>query len=116
MHFMRRDYIKAESVDINPVIKELALTYILCYCKSCTSVGTTLDPCGGSTRPGCKSPGFEARRALDVYEPADGYGCGLWQVVARRSAVWRTEGAGPLLDPKLLDRFSKFKTAFDSLA
>ena len=33
-------------------------------------------PCGESTRPGCKSPVFEARRALDIYEPPGGYGCG----------------------------------------
>ena len=31
-------------------------------------------PCGGSTRPGYESPGFEARRALDIYEPPDRYG------------------------------------------
>ena len=42
-------------------------------------------PCGESTRPGYKSPGFEARRALDIYEPPDGYGCGCWQAAARRS-------------------------------
>ena len=28
-------------------------------------------PCGGSTRPGYKSPEFEARRSLDVYGPHD---------------------------------------------
>ena len=27
-------------------------------------------------------PGFEARRALDIYEPPGGYGCGWWQAVA----------------------------------
>ena len=44
-------------------------------------------PCGGSTRPGYKSPprGFEARRALDIYEPPDEYGCGWCQTAARRS-------------------------------
>ena len=35
------------------------------------------------TRPGKKGPGFEARRALDVYEPPGGYGYGWWQAVAR---------------------------------
>ena len=44
-------------------------------------------PCGESTRPGCKSLGFEARRALDIYEPPGGYGCGWWQAEARRSRV-----------------------------
>ena len=29
--------------------------------------------CGESTRPGYKSPGFEARRALDIYEHPGGY-------------------------------------------
>ena len=42
-------------------------------------------PCGESTRPGWKNPGFEVRRALDIYEPPDGYGCGWWQAVAKRS-------------------------------
>ena len=42
-------------------------------------------PCGESTRPGQKGPGFEARRALDVYQPPGGYGYGWWQAVARRS-------------------------------
>ena len=35
--------------------------------------------CGENTRPGYKSPGFEARRALDIYEPPGEYGCGWWQ-------------------------------------
>ena len=34
-------------------------------------------PCGGSTRPGFKSPGFEARRAPDVYRASCGYGLRL---------------------------------------
>ena len=38
---------------------------------------------GERTRPGKKVPGFEARRALDVYEPPGGYGHGWWQPVAR---------------------------------
>ena len=42
-------------------------------------------PCGESTCPGYKSPGFEARRALDIYEPPGGYGCGWCQGAARRS-------------------------------
>ena len=42
-------------------------------------------PRGESTRPGYESPGFEARRALDVYGPPGGYGYGWWQAVARRS-------------------------------
>ena len=33
-------------------------------------------PCGGSTRPGYESPGFEARQARDVYETPGGYGYG----------------------------------------
>ena len=40
-------------------------------------------PRGESTRPGKKGPGFEARRALDVYEPPGGYGYGWWQAAAR---------------------------------
>ena len=43
-------------------------------------------PCGGSTRPGFKSPGFEARRAPDVYRASCGYGCGWWQAVASQSS------------------------------
>ena len=39
--------------------------------------------CGENTRPGLNSPGFEARRALGVYENPGAYGC--WQTVARRS-------------------------------
>ena len=34
------------------------------------------NPRGESTRPGYKSPGFEARRTLDVYGPPGGYGYG----------------------------------------
>ena len=43
-------------------------------------------PCGDSTRPGFKSPGFEARRAPDVYRASCGYGCGWWQAVASQSS------------------------------
>ena len=35
--------------------------------------------------PVTKVRGFEARRALDIYAPPDGYGCGWWQAAARRS-------------------------------
>ena len=41
--------------------------------------------CGESTRTAYKNPGLEARRALDIYEPPGGNGCGWWQAVARRS-------------------------------
>ena len=40
--------------------------------------------------PVTKVRGFEARRALDIYEPPGGYGCGWWQAAARRSR----EGTG----------------------
>ena len=40
-------------------------------------------PGGERTRPGKKGPGFEARRALDTYEPPGGYCYGWWQAVAR---------------------------------
>ena len=42
-------------------------------------------PYGESMRPGLKGPRFEARQALDVYEPPGGYGYGWWQAVARQS-------------------------------
>ena len=48
-------------------------------------------PCGGSTRPGFKSPGFEARRAPDVYRAS-------WRVwlrlVAGRSQLKPAIGTG----------------------
>ena len=37
--------------------------------------------------PVTKVRGFEARRALDIHGPPDGYGCGWWQAAARRSRV-----------------------------
>ena len=40
--------------------------------------------------PVTKVRGFEARRALDIYESPGGYGCGWWQAVARRVS----EGTG----------------------
>ena len=43
------------------------------------------------TRPIWKSPGFESRRALDAYEPPDGYGCG-WYLVASRSQSMSVKG------------------------
>ena len=39
--------------------------------------------CGESTRPGYEVRGFEARRALDIYEPPGGYGCDWWQAARR---------------------------------
>ena len=50
-------------------------------------------PCGESTRPGHKSPGFEARRVLDIYEPPGGNGCVWWQAAARRSREGDRPGA-----------------------
>ena len=35
--------------------------------------------------PVTKVRGFEARPALDIYEPPGGYGCGWWQAAAMRS-------------------------------
>ena len=72
-------------------------------------------PCGGSTRPGFKSPGFEARRAPDVYRAS-------WRVwlrlVAGRSQLKPAIGTGrarlcayvklstlnSAIDPELRDR------------
>ena len=42
-------------------------------------------PCGGGTRPGYKRLGFEALRALDVYEASEEHSFGWWQNVASQS-------------------------------
>ena len=39
--------------------------------------------------PVTKVHGFEARRALDIYEPPGGYGCGWWQAAATIGEVER---------------------------
>ena len=46
-------------------------------------------PCGESTRPGLKGPGFEARRALDVYEPPGGLVAGRSQAKSVRGPAVR---------------------------
>ena len=48
-----------------------------------SSFGRALDRVVRAHVPVTKVRGFEARRALDIYEPPDGYGCGWWQAAAR---------------------------------
>ena len=53
------------------------IKYIGCYEASPVALSVErCTPCGESARSGYKTPGFEARRALDVCEPPGGYGCG----------------------------------------
>ena len=52
---------------------------LLQLCHSCLK--------SDSTRPGWKSPGFEARRALDVYQSPEGYGSGWWQAASQAKSV-----------------------------
>ena len=64
----------------------IAIGLLVCTIAQPTTV-ERWTPCGGSTRPGHKSPWFEARRALDVYEAPDGYCCGWWQTLPSRSQL-----------------------------
>ena len=70
------------------MLEAVLLSQVRIYAGPGSSVGRALElRVMRAHVPATKVRGFEARRALDIYEPPDGYGCGWWQAAARRSRV-----------------------------